>query len=236
MLDLDGTLLDIAPTPDAVVVAPGLMVTLVALRDALGGALAVVSGRTVAEVDALLPGVAQAVAGEHGGAMRPAPGAALERLDLPTAPEAWAEAAARHVACHPGALLERKRRGFVVHYRGAPEAGPALHEAVRALVDARFEVMPASMAWEVRPLGADKGSAVRALAAMAPFAGRRPIFIGDDLTDEDGIVAARALGGAGLRVDAAFGTAGDVRAWLAASAARLQAGEGWAALPGEVSQ
>jgi trehalose 6-phosphate phosphatase len=217
LLDLDGTLLDIAPTPDSVQVPPALPDTLRTLSTRLGGALAIISGRTVAEVDALLGAVSPAVAGEHGGALRRAPGAALERPDLPAAPQAWRDAAQRLVAAHPGALLEHKPRGFVVHYRLAPAAGPALHAALAALLagQAAFDLMQAHMAWEVRPRGADKGTAVAALLRAAPFAGRLPVFIGDDVTDRDAIAAAAALGGTGMLVADAFGTPAGVRAWLA---------------------
>ncbi len=230
LLDLDGTLLDIAPTPDSVVVPPGLVQALRSLRESLGGALAVVTGRPIEQVDGLLPGVPYAVAGEHGGAIRFAPGAAVRRAVLPDPPVDWVLEAARIVDRHTGALLEQKQRGFVLHYRAVPEAGPALREAVTRLIAPqadRFQLMPALMAWEVRPRGADKGSAVQALSTEAPIAGRRPVFIGDDVTDEDGMAAAVGLGGAGLRVQDWFGTAAGVRAWLAASAEALEAGLGW---------
>ncbi len=234
MLDMDGTLLDIAPTPDAVRVEPGLAEAMAVLRDRLGSALAVVTGRRIAEVDGLFPGVPYAVAGEHGGAIRHAPGAAVTRAALPDPPVAWVIEAARIAEAYPGVFLEQKQRGFVLHYRAVPEAGPAVLAAIERLIAPeaeRFQLMTALMAWEVRPRGADKGSAVQALAAEAPFAGRRPIFIGDDVTDEDGMAAARALGGAGMRVDAFFRDPAGVRAWLAASAASLSAGGSWASLP-----
>ena len=230
LLDLDGTLLDIAPTPDTVHVPPALAVALVALRDALGGALAVVTGRPIDQVDGLLPGVPFAVAGEHGGAIRFRPGGAVTRAVLPDPPVAWLIEAARIVERHPGAMLERKQRGFVFHYRAVPEAGAALREAAAALIVPeadRFQMLSALMAWEVRPRGVDKGSAVQSLMTEAPFVGRRPVFVGDDVTDEDGMEAARVLGGAGLRVDQWFGTAGDVRDWLAAAASASD----WPPLP-----
>ena len=235
LLDMDGTLLDIAPTPDAVRVAPGLAEALATLRGFLCGGLAMVTGRPIGQVDALFPGVPYAVAGEHGGAIRAAPGATITRPELPSAPAAWLDAGERLVARHPGALLERKQRGFVLHYRGAPEAGPGLEAALRELIaedPTRFQLMPALMAWEVRPTGADKGSATLALMGAVPFAGRLPIFIGDDVTDEDGMEAARSLGGAGLRVDRFFNDPGGVRAWLMASASALPAGSAWPDLPG----
>ena len=220
LLDLDGTLLDLAPTPDAVVVPPGLSATLERLRDGLGGALAVITGRPVEQIDALLPGVVPVVAGEHGGALRAGPGAPVTRPDLPDPPPDWLAAAEAFVAAHSGTLLERKARGFVVHYRQAPASGPAAGAHLAALVDTRpadFQLVAAHMAWEVRPRGADKGVAVAAVMALPGFAGRLPIFIGDDVTDQDGMAAARRLGGAGLFVPDVFGAPAGVRDWLARS-------------------
>lgn len=221
LLDVDGTLIDIAPRPDLVVVPPGLLQTLHALRDALGGALAVISGRPVEQVDLLLDQAPQAVAGEHGGAVRHAPDAPIERPALPSPPPEWLVEAERLAQAHRGVLLEHKARGFVLHYRAVPELGPLLHDVLAAVVAGNdgFALLAAHMAWEVRPRGTDKGLAVAALMERPPLAGRIPLFIGDDVTDEDAIAKARALGGVGLRVDAAFGTAGDVRAWLAQAVA-----------------
>lgn len=217
LLDLDGTLLDIAPTPDAVRVPAGLADSLTRLRVALDEALAIVTGRPPEQVDALLPGIPYAVAGEHGGAMRFAPDEAVRRAPLPVPPPDWLEAAASLVAAHPGTLLERKQHGFAVHYRLAPAAGPAVEHGLRALLDgqATHQLLPAHMAFEVKPRGADKGLAVGALMARAPFAGRVPVYVGDDVTDEDGIQVAQAAGGLGLRVAETFGDAAGVRAWLA---------------------
>jgi trehalose 6-phosphate phosphatase len=220
LMDMDGTLIDLAPTPDAVVVAPGLTDSLVSLRDRLGGALAIVTGRPIETVDRLLGAAPGAVAGEHGGAIRHTFDAPIERPDLPAPPAAWLEAAEALANAFPGAMLETKARGFALHFRLAPAAGPVFHAVLRALVagSAGFQLLPAHMLWEVRPFGADKGSAVEALMARTPFSGRLPVFIGDDVTDEDGMRAARNLGGAGLRVDAAFGDPDGVRSWLSRSA------------------
>ena len=209
LLDLDGTLLELAPTPDAVVVPPGLPATLERLRDALGGALAVITGRPVEQIDALLPGVVPVVAGEHGGALRPGAHAPVTRPDLPAPPPAWLAAGEAFVAAHPGTLLEHKARGFVVHYRQAPASGSVAEACLAALVvgkPASFQLVAAHMAWEIRPRGADKGVAVAAVMALPGFTGRLPIFIGDDVTDQDGMAVARRLGGAGLFVPDVFGT------------------------------
>ena len=220
LLDLDGTLLDLAPTPDAVVVPAGLPGMLRALRTLLGDALAIVTGRPVETIDALLGDAPFAVAGEHGGAIRAAPGETLVWPDLPPPPGAWLAAAERLAGSNPGVLLERKARGFAMHFRAAPAAGPALHNALSVLLagSTEFELLSGQMMWEVRPRGVNKGTAVARLMLRAPFLGRLPLFIGDDVTDEDGIAKAVALGGVGLRVPDLFGDAAGVRAWLADTA------------------
>lgn len=217
LLDLDGTLIDFAPTPDAVVVPPGLPATLARLRDRLGGALAIISGRPVEQVDALLPGVAHAVAGEHGGAIRHAPGAPVERASFPPVPEPWLNRARMVVGAHPGTLLERKANGVALHFRKRPTAGPAMRDLADRLAALlpSHAVLQGNMVWEVRPRGLDKGTALRDLMARPPFAGRTPLFVGDDVTDQDAIAAARAAGGTGLLVAEAFGSPQGVRDWLA---------------------
>ena len=229
LLDLDGTLLDLAPTPDSVVVPAGLPDTLRALRDRLDGALAIVTGRPVETIDALLGDAPYAVAGEHGGAVRHAPGEALQRPPLPAPPAELLAAAERLAATHAGVLLERKARGFALHFRAVPESGPVMHDALAEVLagSSTFELLQAHMLWEVRPRGMDKGKAVQALMARAPFAGRTPVFIGDDVTDEDAMRAVRALRGAGFQVAEAFGSPAAVRAWLDGAAA---AGD-WPPLP-----
>ncbi|MCL2430660.1 MAG: trehalose-phosphatase [Alphaproteobacteria bacterium] len=219
-VDVDGTLLDIAPTPEQVVVPEGLADALRALRHRLGDALAVVSGRPVEQLEALLGDAPYALAGEHGSALRPRPAAEVERCALPTPLPAWYEAAERIAASHEGVRLERKPHGFVLHYRARPALGERLGEEIGALIagSEAFLLMPARKAWEVRPRGVDKGTAVRTLMRNPPFAARRPLFIGDDVTDEDGISAAEALGGCGLWVPEVFGGPAQVRQWLARAA------------------
>ncbi len=231
LLDIDGTLLDIAPTPSMVVISPGLPHSLAALTQRLHGAVALVTGRPIDQVDALLGGLVTAVAGEHGGAIRHFPGGPIERAPLAEVPTAWLAHAEALAAGTDGVLLEPKARGFVLHYRMAPDAGPALYDAMLALLEGtdgeshadRFTVMAARMAWEMKPVGADKGSAVDALMARPPFHGRVPVYIGDDTTDEDGIRAAIGLGGLGLRVPDVFTDPSGVRAWLAREAAAMPA-------------
>lgn len=223
LLDVDGTLLDFAPAPEAVVVPDDLRAALRTLRVRLEDALAMVTGRPVEQVDALFGDLPFAVAGEHGGAIRHAPGTGLRRATLPDLPDPWLRAAQDVVATHEGAYLERKPRGFVFHYRGTPDLAPVLEAAARRIIaghEDAYRVLQANMAWEIKPRGADKGTAVEALMAAAPFAGRVPVYVGDDVTDEDGMRAARALGGLGLRVADVFGDPAGVRNWLRTLAAK----------------
>ncbi len=216
-LDFDGTLVEIAPRPDAVRVQPGLPRLLQRLATGLNGALAIVSGRPLRDLDHFLP-VPIAKAGDHGATLRPVPGQPPESPDLPHAPAGWRERAAVLVERFPGTLIEDKEHGFVVHYRLAPAAGPVAKTLLDELVaeaPGAFTLLEARMAWEVRPRGASKGTAVRALMERAPFAGRRPVFIGDDVTDEEGMAAAREFGGLGLRLQDAFGEPEALREWLA---------------------
>jgi trehalose 6-phosphate phosphatase len=221
LIDLDGTLLDIAPTPSSVIVPPDVPRVLRALRLLLDDAVAIVTGRPIEMIDALLGDLPFAVAGEHGAAIRHAPGAPVERPMLPAPPLDWVTEAERLTAEHPGALLELKERGFSLHYRAVPAASAALCDGLTAMLakSDEFELLAGIMIWEVRPRGVDKGTAVAALMERPPFHGRLPVFLGDDVTDEDGIRAAAEMGGAGLRVQDVFGDAAGVRAWLGEIAA-----------------
>ncbi len=224
LLDFDGTLVDIAPAPDLVTVDPSLPATLRALCQRTGGAVAIVTGRPIAQVDALLADTVTAIAGEHGTALRHQPGGPIETITLPAIPPHWRTAAQVAIDAHPGTLFEPKRHGFVLHYRARPDAGPPLLILLRALLAEQpgYELMAAKMAWEIRPAGVSKATAVHAIMRHPPFAGRIPIYIGDDVTDEDGIQAAIALGGLGLRVPETFDTPAHVRAWLAGQAGQQQ--------------
>lgn len=216
-LDFDGTLVEIAPTPDAVRVDPALSGMLRTLHERLGGALAIVSGRPLATLDAFLAPTRLPAACEHGVVLRVTAEAPAEAADVPSVPDAWRAAAAALAASVPGALYEAKPHGFSLHARQAPAAMPRFEAALRDLIagDERFLLLPAHMAWEVKPRAADKGTAVAALMARAPFRGRMPVFIGDDVTDEAAIAAAERHGGVGLRVEESFGDPAGVRAWLA---------------------
>ena len=233
LLDLDGTLLDLAPTPDSVVVPPDLPDTLRRLRAHLGDALAIVTGRPIDQIDALLADAPYAVAGEHGGAIRHQPGrpgGAPRPCRTRRWNGCWRRPRSSTVTPAPCSSRNSAASCCITAWRRS-----AARRCARPRTPwwrrrpQRFQVLEAAMAWEMRPRGVDKGVAVAALAAEAPFAGRRPIFIGDDVTDEDGMRAARELAGAGLRVDTAFGSPEAVRAWLRRSAELLDSGAGrWA--------
>jgi trehalose 6-phosphate phosphatase len=230
-LDFDGTLVEIAPRPEAVTVPPSLPPLLERLSRRLDGALAVVSGRPVAQLDLHLP-VPIAKVGDHGAALRAGSGGPVSAPQLPVPPQTWRDQAEAVAAAFPGALVEHKTHGLVIHYRLAPEASEAAHRLLTTLVegDEAFTLMPARMAWEVKPRAVSKGTAVATLLAQPPFAGRLPVFVGDDVTDEAGMAAAEAAGGIGLKLQDAFGTPAAFRDWLAqmdgllADGARTEAG------------
>lgn len=215
-LDLDGTLLDLAPTPDAVVVPADLVRDLAAAAAALEGALAIVSGRGLADIDRLLAPLHLPAGSEHGAIVR-LPNGFYDEVELHV-PDAWKTALRDLAAQCPGVLAEAKRHNVVAHYRNAPAHRETVREIVKALVaydPANFELLEAKMAYEIRPRKVTKARAVHALMNVAPFAGRVPVFVGDDRTDEDGFAAAVESGGLALDVGGPFGgSPGAVRQWL----------------------
>jgi trehalose 6-phosphate phosphatase len=224
-LDVDGTLVEIAATPEAVVVAPGLPALLVELHHQLDGAVAIVSGRPLAQIDELLHPFCACAAGEHGVAVRYGDGT-LEEMPVGLAvPDDWREALTAIASRWPGVRVEPKPHGVTVHYRLAPERANEVWRVVRALVPEDhpwFRLLPAREAVEIGLRAVSKGQAVERLMKQAAFQGRRPLYVGDDFTDEAGISAAKELGGIGLRVGEAFG--GDpahVRAWLKRGSERM---------------
>lgn len=217
-LDLDGTLLEIAATPDEVVVPPGLPALLSSLHTLLGGAVAIVTGRSLAMTDSLLKPFAAAAAGEHGVSLRLDDGTREDVQCSAAVPGSWRESLAAAAERWPGLLVEAKPHGVAIHYRLVPGRENDVWRLVRALVPddhPKFRLIPARKAVEIGPRVTSKGRAVERLMAHEPFRGRRPIFVGDDFTDEAGMEAARRLGGEGLRVAEVFGgEPAAVRAWL----------------------
>ena len=199
-LDVDGTLVDLAPTPDGVRVAPGVIEALALLAERHGGALALISGRPVAQIDAMLAPLVLPVAGVHGVERRGADG----QLHVAATPDvAPVLARARALAAmYPGLLVERKRGAVALHYRLAPELEPLCLQEMTAAVQACPGVLllHGKMVLEAKPAATDKGGAIAAFLQESPFAGRRPVFAGDDTTDEAGFAFVQQAGGQGVKV------------------------------------
>lgn len=200
-LDVDGTLLEFADTPEGVRVPPGLVDALAALRHRLGGALALVSGRRLARLDALFAPLRLPAAGLHGLERRHAD----NHVDPPTPPSLLAvlRRKAELVAMqYPGALVEDKASTIALHWRGNPDAEHPLRKlaetALPWLHDYRLQAGDGVV--ELRPVGTDKGDAIAALLDEPPFAGRMPVFAGDDLTDEHGFEVVIQRGGLAVLV------------------------------------
>lgn len=199
-LDFDGTLVDIAPEPGAVVVPSGLVPTLSALHAYLGGAVAVVSGRPIREIDRFLRPLQLAVAGVHGAERRSAAG---EVNHLPAHPMHTVEHAARELAAvHPKLVVEHKDRSLAVHYRQVPHLEALCLEAMERAValSPGLTLLRGKMVVEAKPGNASKGTAIEAFLREPPFQGRVPVFVGDDVTDEAGFAAVQRAGGLGVKV------------------------------------
>lgn len=231
-LDVDGTLLELAASPTAVVVPRGLAACIADVERALGGALALVSGRTVADLDQLFSPLRLRASGVHGAEIRYDPLAPVVVEAAAALPARLWRSLNASLADFPGAFAEDKRFSFAVHYRAAPNCGAALREALGRLVAAEaiaeVEIIDARLAFEIKRRGFDKGSAINRFLARAPFAGRVPIFVGDDGTDEAGFAAvvqrrgfAYSVGQARPGVSGVFSEPSTVRGWLADSAARM---------------
>ena len=200
--DFDGTLVEIASHPDAVVVPEDLPIRLRTLYAALDGALAVVTGRTIAAIDGFLPSQPFSLTGSHGAEYR--------HNGQQQAPDSHLVASARTIADRVsdslhgenGILIEPKPTGAAVHYRSAPEKGAIASAALARALDGfpGFHAINGKKVVEARPLSANKGAALSRLMQVKPFLGRMPIFVGDDVTDEDGFAAAERLGGFGIRI------------------------------------
>jgi len=199
-LDFDGTLTEMAPRPEAVRIASGLVPTLSSLQAHMGGALAIVTGRPEADIDGFLAPLRLPLASEHGAQYRLADVShpAIEPPDLAPVLRAAQELAARN----PGLLVEEKRASIALHYRQAPYLEALCHDTLARAMQALdgVELLRGKCVFEVKPRGIHKGQAIIDFMAEPPFAGRMPVFVGDDVTDEAGFAAAQALGGWGIKV------------------------------------
>jgi len=225
-LDIDGTLLDLARTPDLVKVPHDLLAALERLYRQLSGALAFVSGRSLENIDRLFSPFRPAAIGAHGAEIRGVDGTVARSQALPDAVRQLFIDLAKS---HPGLLLEDKKCALALHYRLAPEARPVLATAIekhaRLFQAQKVHILHGKAVIEARPLGVDKGTAVVALSKQKPFAGRAILFGGDDATDLDVFRILPDLGGRGFSVgkrfpgaDHVFESPRAVRQWLTKTA------------------
>lgn len=232
-LDVDGSLLDIAATPQEVAMPPELPDILIELGRALDGAVALVSGRALHDLDRLFAPLRMPVAGQHGAEIRLPQGggrAMPAGPALATLRRRLNEAAIRH----PGVMIEDKGASITAHYRLAPDCADLLRALVAqemSAIDGDYELLESKMAFDVKPRRFDKGTAIREFMHRAPFAGRLPVFIGDDATDLDGFAAVLGLGGHAIQIGPQPAGPGIhyisnprvLRAWLAALPAAIAA-------------
>ncbi|MCB2061105.1 MAG: trehalose-phosphatase [Novosphingobium sp.] len=226
-LDFDGTLVEIAPAPDAIRVDPGLPAILQALSDKLEGRLAVVSGRSLADITRYLGTDRIAMAGSHGAELRRPGSTAFESLAEPVPPQAEIELN-RFAATREGLLVEPKPYSVALHYRLRPEAeAEALALAGSLAAAMGLNVKRGKMVVELLTPGYDKGSVVAKFMEMPAFRGAQPVFLGDDITDEDAFTKVLEHDGGGILVGPERETSarwrlpgvGDVHGWLKAALA-----------------
>lgn len=225
-LDVDGTLLDIAEAPDRVHVPPRVVHVLSRLSDACCGAVALVSGRPIVDLDRLLSPLRLPCAGLHGAERRGARGE-VRQHGMDGALDAARTELASFCDAHRGTLLEDKGAALALHYRLAPAAETAARRAVGRVLAGlgpAFVLQEGKCVLEIKPAGSSKAHAIEEFMAEAPFAGRVPVFAGDDVTDEDGFRAVNRFGGLSVRVGAGAQTAAatalagvdEVLEWLSA--------------------
>jgi trehalose 6-phosphate phosphatase len=226
-LDVDGCLVDFEPTPEAVHIPPALLDVLQRLHDTLGGALAVVSGRTLDDLDRLFAPLQLPCAGQYGFERRSADGvihgAPMPPLELV---ERARRASFDLLRALPGLRVEDKIVSFALHYREAPELAGAVEQAAHAIaatLEGAFEVQEGAMVRELKPVTTNKGMAVNLFRREAPFRDRMPVFLGDDIADESAFVTVNAVGGVSVCIGCARPTQArytlsapaEARAWLA---------------------
>jgi trehalose 6-phosphate phosphatase len=234
---MDGTLIRIAPTPSAILVPEELPPLLQRLSDCHGGALALVSGRTLDNLRQLVAPFDPPAAGLHGLEWRDGAGM-TGRTQSPPGLDQLRSTLAHLAESNSGLLLEDKGVALALHFRQAPELSGLVRQTAEDAIRAHpgWGLVAGKMVVEIKPKGADKGTAMAAFMRSAPFAGRTPVFVGDDITDEDGFATANRLGGVSVLVGPPRDTNAryrlpDIdacRVWLAAAA-----GTSWAPHIGE---
>ena len=205
-LDFDGTLVEIADTPEGIHVPDGVPAQLDALQRVLDGRIAIVSGRAIADIQSHLGALDVLMVGSHGAEI----GEAAEHETILS--DASRAAIAALAAEWPRLLVETKPHGIAVHFRQEPEAAPAVLQVMDDMAAREgLAARRGKMVVELGPKSANKGVAVTSLMAAPPFAGALPLFVGDDVTDEDGFAAVAAAGGSGILVGAPRPTAARYR-------------------------
>lgn len=204
-LDVDGTLLEIAETPESVVVPDELKTLLRDLSVRLDGALALISGRSIQDLDRLFAPLRLCASGIHGCERREADGRIVTPGVDPVVLEPIRAELQRYADRQPGLLLEDKGYGLALHFRRAPHLGGDVATIMRRLCERLgpgYTLQSGKCVLEIRPSGFTKGSSIAAFMEQPPFAGRTPVFLGDDVTDEDGFAAVNDLGGLSIKVGA----------------------------------
>jgi len=201
-LDIDGTLAELAQVPDAVHIDAQIAAALPCLVQDLGGALALVTGRAITNADLLFPGMKLPMAGQHGCERRDATGAIHLHAPRGDTYARLCRLFRRLAKRHPSLLIETKGASIALHYRASPEIASQVRRTLRRSLRhaGGYTLQPGKMLLEVRPDGRDKGTAIADFMAEAPFAGRLPVFVGDDLTDEHGFATVERLGGWTVKV------------------------------------
>lgn len=228
-LDIDGTLLDIADSPENVSVSEQLRADLAAASKLLNGALALVSGRTIDNIDRLFDPLKLAASGQHGSEWRPTASAPAQPVVDQPLPAGLHAAAAKLATLHPGIVVERKSHALAVHYRHAPALGPEIGARLAQSMSGLegLMLMPGKFVWEIKDAAQSKGTAVERFLQQPAFANRIPVFVGDDRTDEDGFRAVEKHGGISFAVGPmalrrptlpGFIAPAAVRGWIAAFA------------------
>ncbi len=201
-LDFDGTLVELADHPEAIVIEPDMVSTLNSLNEATRGALAIITGRDIAAIDRFLDPLLLPVAGIHGLTRRDA----ARNVHLPPDGDAFLNAAERSLASfaarESGLLIERKTASIALHFRARPELETECIARLETLAEdfSGIEIKRGKMVVEAKPDHAHKGTAISDFMAEPPFKGRMPVFAGDDVTDEDAFVAVNALGGLSIKI------------------------------------
>lgn len=226
-LDVDGTLLEIEAYPDLVTADARLLQLLENLHRNYGGAVALISGRSLEQLNGIFGDLALTAAASHGLQQRLPDGTLVNRAS--EVPSGSLRRITDFAARHPGLVVEQKPFSVGLHYRARPELEAIVLEEMEKIhseLDNDVRLMRGKMVVEIMPAGANKGSAIRSLMQASPFEGRFPVFVGDDVTDEHGFEVVNELGGMSIRVGSLDGSVArwqlknvaDLRAWLKAAA------------------